>query len=271
MRHGTPKIAALGRSLAMLEVILADRAGRSVAALAQDIGVPGATAHRQVITLVAERFLARLPGGRLGPGPRLMSMLQLVDEKQVIVAAAAPVLHRLASKVGSIVQLGTLENDMVTYRIKTGRGAKDLFTRTGLQLEAYCSGIGKVLLANLPEAERRGYLSAGPFVALTQHTITDPAGLAVVLDQVRLHGFASDQGEIAEDLQCLAVPIHTPDGRVPAAISVSRLTIRSQARTLDDTLPLLQAAAAAIEAQAFGAEPSDKSTIARQQTVLLRP
>jgi DNA-binding IclR family transcriptional regulator len=239
----------------MLEAILADREGRSVATIAQDTGLPGATAHRQVTTLVAERFLARLPGGRLGPGPRLLSLLQMVDEKQVIVAAAAPVLHRLASEVGSIVQLGTLENDMVTYRIKTGRGAKNLFTRTGLQLEAYCSGIGKVLLAHLPEPQRRIYLAAGPFVALTRHTITDPAVLAMALDHVRVQGFATDQGEIAEDLECLAVPICQPDGRVPAAISVSRLTGRGRKQTPDDILLLLRTAAQEIATTAFSLEP----------------
>jgi DNA-binding IclR family transcriptional regulator len=266
MRQGTPKIAALGRSLAMLEAILADREGRSVAALAQDIGLPAATAHRQVTTLVAERFLARLPGGRLGAGPRLLAMLHMVDDMQMIVAAAAPVLHRLASQVGSIVQLGTLENDMVTYRIKIGRGAKDLFTRTGLQLEAYCSGIGKVLLAYLPEAERRAYLAAGAFVALTPRTITDPALLAEALDRVRVQGFARDEGEIADDLECLAVPICQPDGRVPAAISVSRLTGRGRTPSPDLVLPLLRAAAQEIATTAFGLEhqptrplPADKS------------
>jgi DNA-binding IclR family transcriptional regulator len=254
MRQGTPTIAALGRSLAMLEAILADREGRSVAAIAQAIGLPGATAHRQVTTLVAERFITRLPGGRLGAGPRLLAMLQMVDDKQVIVAAAAPVLHRLASEVGSIVQLGTLENDMVTYRIKTGRGARDLFTRTGLQLEAYCSGIGKVLLAYLPEAERRAYLAAGPFVELTPQTITDPAILAAVLEQVRAQGFATDQGEIAEDLECLAVPIRQPDGRVPAAISASRLTGRGRASSPQAILSLLRTAAQDIATTAFGLE-----------------
>jgi DNA-binding IclR family transcriptional regulator len=155
---------------------------------------------------------------------------------------------------------------MVTYRIKTGRGAHDLFTRTGLQLEAYCSGIGKVLLAHLPVAERHAYLAAGPFVALTSHTITDPARLAVALDAVRAEGFATDLGEIVEDLQCLAVPVRQPDGRVRAAISVSRQTGRGRTPPMDDTLALLLVAAQEIEARAFGLAtdadrplPADKS------------
>jgi DNA-binding IclR family transcriptional regulator len=249
---GTPQIAALHRTLAMLEAIIADNGGRSIAALARDIGVPVATAHRQVATLTAAGYLARSATGRHLAGPRLLRLAHLLDEKQVIAHAAATVLHRLAAKVGSIVQLGTLENDMVTYRLKTGRGAQDLFTRTGLQLEAYCSGIGKVLLAHLPPAEQQAYLAAGPFVALTPRTITDPARLATTLIEVRERGYASDDGEIAEDLACLAVPIHAPDGRVPAAISVSRLTGRTRTPPADRILPLLRAAATDIEMLAFG-------------------
>jgi IclR family transcriptional regulator, acetate operon repressor len=247
MKQGTPTIAALGRSLAMLEAILADREGRSVAAIAQAVGLPGATAHRQVTTLVAERFLARLPGGRLGPGPRLLALLRQVDEKQVVVAAAAPVLHRLAAKVRCVVQLGTLENDMVTYRIKTGQGAGDFFTRVGLQLEAYCTAIGKVLLAHLPEAEREAYLATEAFPALTERTITDPALLRAELRRVYEQGFARDDEEIATGLVCIAVPIRSPDRRVQAAISVSRALPVTRRATEREILAHLSHAAEHIE------------------------
>lgn len=253
---GTPKIAALGRSLAMLEAILADREGRSVSAIAQAVGLPGATAHRQVTTLVAERFLARLPGGRLGPGPRLLALLRQVDEKQVIVAAAAPVLHRLAAKVRCVVQLGTLENDMVTYRIKTGQGAGDFFTRVGLQLEAYCTAIGKVLLAHLPEAEREAYLAVDAFPALTEHTITEPAMLRAELRRVFEQDFARDDEEIALGLACIAVPIRSPDMRVSAAISVSRALPVAGKVSERDILAILRDAAAQIEDAIKTADPS---------------
>lgn len=222
MRQGTPTISALSRSLAMLEAVLADRAGRSVPEIAASLSLPRATAHRQVSTLITEGFLVRMPGGRLGPGPRLLGLLDLVDAKQVIVAAAAPLLHRLADRLHCLVQLGTLENDMVTYRIKTGQGAGDIFTRIGMQLEAYCTGIGKVLLAHLPLRERETYLAAGPFPPLTANTITEPALLRQELLAVAAQGFARDMEEIAEGIACIAVPIFGPDGSVAAAISASR-------------------------------------------------
>lgn len=222
MRTGTPLLSSLTRALAMLEAIIAEGASRSVAAIARDLDVPVATAHRQVASLVADGYLARHGRGFHVAGPRLLRLLGQLDEKQVIANCATPVLHRLAGQLHCVVQLGTLEGDMVTYRIKTGEGAGNLFTRVGLQLEAYCSGIGKVLLASLPDGEREAYLATGPFPALTARTITEAGALRRELARVREQGFAVDDGEIAEGLQCLAVPIRSPDGRVLAAISASR-------------------------------------------------
>jgi DNA-binding IclR family transcriptional regulator len=112
----------------------------------------------------------------------------------------------------------------VTYLVKipanAARGAAS-FTQESGQLEAYCSGIGKVLLAHLPPGERRLYLAGSPFVALTPRTITDPRALEDALQTVRDEGFARDDGEIAEDLYCLAVPVRNRQGQVFAAISLS--------------------------------------------------
>jgi len=243
MRQGTPTIVSLVRSLAMLEAVLTDREGCSVDEIARQLGFPRATAHRQVHTLLGEGYLVRLRSGQLAAGPRLMNLAQLVNGKQLVVAAAAPVLHRLAARVKSVVQLGTLDSDMVTYRLKTGEGAGDLFTKVGLQLEAYCTGIGKVLLAHLPKDEREAYLATGPFPALTANTITDPTLLRLELEDIARRGFAIDGEEIALGLSCLAIPIRAPDQSVPAAISVSRLASAAAVRKDQTLRNLLQEAA----------------------------
>lgn len=240
-------MAALSKSLSLLEAIIADRDGCSIATIAARIGLPKATAHRQATTLLQEGYLRRPPGGRLVAGPRLVALAQSIDRKQIAAAAAAPVLHRLARKLHCVAQLGTLENDMVTYRIKTGHGAGDLFTRVGLQLEAYCTGIGKVLLANLTGADRDAYLAAGPFPALTRNTITDPAALRSELEQIRTQGYACDNEEIVEGLICFAAPIRIAEQEVVAAISASKL-VEANRRTADDiVISALMAAVREIE------------------------
>jgi IclR family transcriptional regulator, acetate operon repressor len=251
VRNGTPKIASLARTLAMLDAVIADGGRSSVAAIARSIAMPVATAHRQVVTLVAEGYLAASESGGHVAGPRLLDLLYRLDEKQVIANVAAAVLHRLAARVGCVVQLGTFENDMVTYRIKAGQGAGALFTKVGMQLEAYCSGIGKVLLAYLPDDQRRAYLAGGPFVALTSHTITGVSELAEELARIRSQGFAVDNGEIAEDLLCIAAPVRTPAGNVPAAISISQDGSQARLKPVENFLPLLFEAADEIERIAF--------------------
>jgi DNA-binding IclR family transcriptional regulator len=251
MRNGTPILSATSRALDMLEAVIADGGASSVSTLARAVGCPVATAHRQVATLVAQGFLITVSHGRHIAGPRLRSLIARVDDKQMIANVAAPLLHRLAAATRAVVQLGTFENDMVTYRIKTGQGAHDLFTQVDMQLEAYCSGIGKVLLAHLPASEREAYLAGGPFVALTAQTITDPAALAGELARVAQQGFAEDRGEIDPDVFCLAVPIRRPDGSVPAAISASRLKSATHVR-FETLQTSLRTTADAIEQAAFG-------------------
>ncbi len=250
MRRGTPTLTSLSRSLAMLEAVIADGGTRSVAAIARDLGVPAATAHRQIHSLVEEGYLARHGRGGHVAGPRLLGLLGRLDEKQIIANAAAPVLHSLAAELGCVIQLGTLEGDMVTYRIKTGQGAGNLFTRVGMQLEAYCSGIGKMLLAHLPEEQQRAYLAGGPFPALTAKTITQPDALAQELARIRAQGFALDDREVAEDLFCVAVPIRQEGQRVLAAISITQAG--TPVHSVEMLVPRLSAAAAAIAQTAFG-------------------
>lgn len=241
----------------MLEAVISDNGARSIAAIARQLGVPIATAHRQVHSLIQEGFLARHERGFHAPGPRLLRLLGSIDESQAVANAAAPILHRLASDLSCVAQLGTLDGDMVTYRIKTGQAAGDLFTRIGMQLEAYCSGMGKVLLAALPEREREAYLAAGPFPALTERTITEPALLRAELARVRAQGYAVDDGEIAQGLYCTAVPIHMGNKRVCAAISASRQSEIGKVINLDRQLKHLRQAAQEIEiiaARALAAE-----------------
>lgn len=244
-------MASLARALDMLEALVCHPEHQTVAEAAGRLGIPVATGHRYVATLMADGFLARVGNGRYVAGSRLLAMSYHVDEKQLIANAAAPVLHELAERLGSVVQLGTLDGEMVTYRIKTGRGAQDLFTRVGMQLEAYCSGIGKVLLAHLSCADRDAYLANGPFVPLTSRTIATAEGLSEELERVRSNGFATDEGEIADDLACLAIPIWSATGRVVAAISVSRRVTHANPKVQMSDLPILREAAKEISNRAF--------------------
>lgn len=216
-------------------------------ALAKRVGLPVPTAHRQIAALVAGGYLVAIGRGLHVAGPRVRAWLGHVNEKRLMAACAAPILRRLAAEKRAVAQLGTLENEMVTYLFKTGKDAGAIFSRTDMQLEAYCSGIGKVLLANLPEAEQEAYLAGGPFVPLTSRTIVDPERLRLEFQQIRKQDFACDNREIADDLYCLAVPVRSGEGRVTAAISLSRRYVGAEGwKAQDEAILRLHACAAEI-------------------------
>lgn len=208
----------------MFEAVCRDNMRSSVAAIARDIDMPVATAHRQVATLVDIGVLLPLPKGRFAPSWKVSRLIEAVDRNKLRVLVSETVLEQIARESGAVVQLGTLENYMVTYLVKKGRDADDIFTKVGMQLEAYCSGLGKILLAQLSQNDLENYLTNGPFVALTRRTKTDPGELAAEIERVKAQGFAQDIEEVFEGLRCVAVPLSDPDGKVRTAISLSRLS-----------------------------------------------
>jgi IclR family transcriptional regulator, acetate operon repressor len=236
-------LAAPERNLMLLEAVVVDGGRSSVAALARAAGVPVASAHRHIAALINAGYIVPAGYGRHLPGPTLRALAGMVDHRQIMANAAAPILDRLASRMGCVVQLGVFENDMVTYLVKVGESAGDLFTKVGMQLEAYCSGIGKVLLAHLPAQAQAEYLAGGPFIALTDRTITDPVQLKVALEVAATQGFAADDEEVVPGLQCLAVPVRGVQGEVVVAISASRAVRKDEGRWRDRNLPLMRDAA----------------------------
>jgi DNA-binding IclR family transcriptional regulator len=213
--------ATLAKGLKLLEALLADAGRSGLAAIARSLAVPPATAHRLALTLEVDGYLERAAKGVYIPGPTLLGLVRGNDRRDRFAAELRQPLARLASQFGAYGHAGILEDNMVTYVVKERGGAPDLFTAEQMQLEAYCSAIGKILLAALPDAELDIYLGQGPFIPLTVNTITDPAVLKAELLGVREGWVAFDRHEVSSDLYCLAVPVRSASGDIRGAMSLS--------------------------------------------------
>jgi len=215
---------SLDKGLLLLQRILSDRGETPFRELAKQEGLPASTAHRLLAVLIDQGFVSRIDRGRYEIG---WSLLDLVGDRQsesLLVGVARPVLEQLSKRIGLTVHLGVWENQMVTYLVKSKAQTSDQvveFTREGMQLEAYCSGVGKVLLTGLPKQERESYLAGGPFIPLTKYTTHQIDGLRRLLRKVARQKYARDDREFADNLCCLAVPVRNKAGRQIAAISAS--------------------------------------------------
>lgn len=218
---GTRPATTLAKGLRLLGAISTDQGRRNLSEIAATLGLPLPTAHRLALTLVEEGFLHRVSKGYFVA----QSLGNSSSETNLAVTERAEryrgALFRLARKFAAITHFGVLEEGMVTYLIKECAADTGLFTAENMQLEAYCTGVGKILLAAMTEAELDGYLANGPFVTLTDRTLTDPAQIRQEIDQVRMKWVAYDRCEIREDLFCIAVPVRKADGSIIGALSLS--------------------------------------------------
>ncbi|MGA0604470.1 IclR family transcriptional regulator [Phenylobacterium sp. VNQ135] len=230
----TSGAAALAKALDLWLRLTAEP-DRSLREVAADLRIPASTAYRLISVFESRGLLARIGSGKYAAGGAVAQVAGLTDFNSLVAAMSRPILRKLASQLARTIHLGVLEEDMVTYLVKEGVHSELLFTREGMQLEAYCSGIGKILLADLHEQRLSQYLGSGEFVALTKHTITSPDQIREELETVRALGYAFDNAEVDEDLYCAAVPVRDGNGRVVAAISASGKNTRC------DDLDLIEA------------------------------
>lgn len=233
--------------------IVHDRGAASLRDIARELDVPLSTARRQAATFLKHGLLFRTRPGHHVAGAALIGLPVAADVRPILALAARPVLRSLSRTHRLAAHLGVLEGDMVTYLVKQEASGVPLFTRESGQLEAYCSGVGKILLAALGETAREAYLDAGPFVPLTAATITDPAVLRLELAVIATRGHAVDAGEIADDLWCVAVPV--AGAGIAAALSVSGHRDRIGELSVQRLVADLSAAATAISTRLGAAAP----------------
>ncbi|MCW3836992.1 IclR family transcriptional regulator [Sphingomonas canadensis] len=207
---------SIARALDLVEALTHDGGRQPASQVCAAMGLAPSTGRRLVALLADRGFVARIGRGRYAGGPVLTRLAAQVVPHRHLIEQARPRLARLAAAFGGTAHLGMLENDMVTYLVKTGGHA--VFTRESEQLEAYCTGIGKALLTGLSEDRIAAYLR-GDFVRLTQRTITDPAALKAEIDRSRRRGYAIDDREMADDLACVAVPLCVGEGQFAISLS----------------------------------------------------
>jgi DNA-binding IclR family transcriptional regulator len=234
MRNGSAvSIQSVGRAVTILEAIAESPEELGVTELGRRLGVHKATASRLLSTLAERDLVERNPATdryRLGFG--LIRLAVVAGGRLDLVREARPVLERLAEDTGETVNLAALEADEVVHldQISAPRPIVTV-NWVGRRTPLHGTSNGKVLLAYLPDAERRRLL-ARPLERLTARTIVDRRALESELAEVRVRGYAWTKEELEVGLNAVAAPVRDGTGRVIAAVSVSGPAYRLRAGTM---------------------------------------
>jgi IclR family transcriptional regulator, acetate operon repressor len=196
--------------------LLGDIAGRA--------GVPKASAHRILRTLVANGFLENDGAGRYPLGPRLRTLAASVTATQAE-ARIDDLLADLSLRTGQTVHLALRTGHTVTYTHKVDSAdAVRMASRVGMRMPLHTTAIGKCVLAGLGEPELAAVVADGGLAARTAASVPTMDALRVELARVRADGFAVDDEENEASIRCIAAGVRDARGNVIGGVSVSALT-----------------------------------------------
>ncbi len=216
-------IRVLDRGIQLL-TLLSDGRPRTLTEISEEIGFSNSTAFRLLVTLTSHHLVERDPkDGRYRLGLRCLELARAYHDSSDLRQIALPELEKLRDETGETVHLAILDEMEVVYLEKLhGHHAIGLMSsRVGARLPAYCTGLGKILLAYANPEEVRDHFAQRELHRFTPETITELSDLMRHLEQVRISGYALDRGEHEVEVRCVAAPVFDADGKVIAAISVS--------------------------------------------------
>lgn len=217
------QVKVLQKVFRLLELFSEEVQELSAAEITARLNYDKTTVFRLLANLEDEGYLDQDPQtGKFRLGMKLFFLGNMVSPYRYLREAAKPLLEQLNEESGETVHLAVLHKGEALYvdKIESRRTVRVVLSQVGRKLPAHCSGVGKVLLAYLPEERVRAILTEKGMASFTHNTITTFERLKDELHRIVRQNMAFDDEEIEIGLKCVAAPVFIDD-RVAAAISVS--------------------------------------------------
>jgi IclR family pca regulon transcriptional regulator len=228
---------SLERGLAILSSFRPERPLLGVSDLSRELKLSRSTTHRYVATLTALGYLQQDASSRkYRLGLRVLDLGFSVINSMELRTLASPHLQQLSDELAHTVNMAVLDGADIVYveRCRTSRQGQrdiDLNLHVGSRLPAYCTSMGKVLLAFLPEDERDAVLARVKFSPRGPNTLGGKKALLLDLERVRETGIGVNNEELAYGLRSIAVPVRGSSSEVVAAIN---LAVHRTMASMDD-------------------------------------
>ncbi len=242
----------VGKALDVLDQVAAFGRPVRFAELLAHSSYPKATLYRHLQSLTNQGMLSYDPERQgYAIGIRLVRLAHAAWTQSSLAPVARPELERLSARVGETVHLAQLDAGHVLYVDKRNAiRPLEMFSEAGKVGPAYCTGVGKAMLAFLPEADLEASLRQQSFHPFTSMTLADAGSLKSELKEIRARGFAFDREEHEPGIICVAMPILTKTSRVLGALSVTSSTSRTDIAGLEALVPVIEPVAERIAAEA---------------------
>ena len=244
---GDSYVQSFARGLEVIRSFSARSPQQTLSEVAARSGLSRAGARRILLTLRTLGYV-RSDGKYFSLTPRILDLGFAYLSSMPIWNLAEPVMESLAEEVRESCSAAVLDGTDIVYvmRVSTHK-IMSITLGVGSRLPVYCTSMGRVLLAGLPEEEAMACLKASRPERLTRHTVTELDTLRLKISQTRRQGWCLVNQELEEGLVAMAAPVYDRLGRTVAALNISGQANRTSAKVMQDTmLPALLAAAQTI-------------------------
>ncbi|HEY3127291.1 MAG TPA: IclR family transcriptional regulator [Candidatus Limnocylindria bacterium] len=270
MGEGRAIARTAGRALDLL-MFLVERGQNGLTAreLAQMLGAPRTSVADLLKVLEGRGFVAPTAEGhgwRLDFRVAQLGNAYLHEFSVREVGRAA--MRELSRRTGLTTQMAVLDHSDIVYierqDASRGQSGPHVVTDIGSRLPAYCTSLGKAMLAFLPDDEvDRLYATPAQLPARTKNTITTLARLKSELAAIRRRGYAVDQEETTEGIVCIGSPVLGADGRPEAAISLAGLSAGMPAAVIETLGRTVARTASQVSSARGGARATPKRARAK--------
>ncbi|HRP78659.1 MAG TPA: IclR family transcriptional regulator C-terminal domain-containing protein [Aquamicrobium sp.] len=213
-------MGGLAKGLAVIETFTAERPRQSISDVSAASGLDRATARRCLLTLAYHGY-ADYDGKFFTLTPRVLRLGTACLATMPLPHLVQPLLDALSDALGESSSVSILDGADIVYVARAAqKKVMSIALMPGSRLPAYCTSMGRVLLAALPEGEARAILTAALLPARTPHTLTDPDAILAELGRVKDQGYALIDQEVELGLRSIAMPLFSARGAVVGAINV---------------------------------------------------
>ena len=249
-------IKSLDRAMLIFEHV-SEKSGLSLSEVSTDLGQAPATVYRVLVTLAGRGLVEFDPVEQLWHvGPQAFVIGTRFLRRTGLVERARPIMRLLMEDTGETANLGTVQGNAVLFvsQVETHENIRAFFPPGSLS-PLHASGIGKALLAEMPEKQINRIMGAGRLQRFTANTLVDSDALQADLRAIRDRGHSIDDEEKNIGMRCIAAPVFDVHGEAAAGISVSGPTTRIGADQIPGIAALVMQAAADLTAAIGGQAP----------------